>query len=176
MINFRTLHYLRAGTFTQRQAYAVLTDHNVMEKLAAFDPVLTGTIPLNIDIPGSDLDIICQWSDHTSFRRSLRENFSATGNFGMYEKEIRGNETTIAVFRIQNFTIEVFGQRRPVTEQEAYRHMVIEHQILQERGEAFRNQIVELKRQGYKTEPAFAKLLGLPCVDPYAELLERFVS
>jgi hypothetical protein len=49
--------------------------------------------------------------------------------------------------------------------------MITEYRILLEKGEAFRSQIVELKRQGMKTEPAFALLLGLEG-DPYLELLK----
>ncbi len=48
--------------------------------------------------------------------------------------------------------------------------MVIEHKLLLERGEEFRLKIVDLKKQGYKTEPAFAMLLGLEN-DPYNEML-----
>ncbi len=55
----------------------------------------------------------------------------------------------------------------------AYRHMIIEYRILLEKGEAFRQSIVELKRQGMQTEPAFALLLGLKG-DPYTELLNVY--
>ena len=42
--------------------------------------------------------------------------------------------------------------------------------ILEKEGEEFRKQIINLKEKGWKTEPAFAKLLGLK-EDPYLELL-----
>ena len=40
------------------------------------------------------------------------------------------------------------------------------------KGEEFRQQVVNLKKQGYKTEPAFAKLLGLNSENPFDELLK----
>jgi hypothetical protein len=49
----------RYGTATQRATYCTLEALRVFDLLQAFDPVLTGTIPLAIDIPGSDLDIVC---------------------------------------------------------------------------------------------------------------------
>ncbi len=52
----------------------------------------------------------------------------------------------------------------------AYRHMIKEYEILKMYGEEFRKQIIQLKRQGLKTEPAFGVLLGLKN-DPYIELL-----
>jgi len=48
--------------------------------------------------------------------------------------------------------------------------MLILHRLLQERGEAFRREIIALKQRAYKTEPAFAKALGLEG-DPYLALL-----
>lgn len=43
----------------QQKAYQVITDHAILEKLAQYNPILVGTIPINIDIEESDLDIIC---------------------------------------------------------------------------------------------------------------------
>ncbi|HRF37192.1 MAG TPA: DUF4269 domain-containing protein, partial [Saprospiraceae bacterium] len=54
--------------------------------------------------------------------------------------------------------------------QNAYRHLLIEARLLEERGPEFRQQIIELKQQGVKTEPAFARLLGLEG-DAYEALL-----
>jgi len=51
--------------------------------------------------------------------------------------------------------------------------MIIEYRILLEKGEDFRKQLIELKRQGLKTEPAFALLLGLEG-NPYTELLSLY--
>ena len=56
---------------------------------------------------------------------------------------------------------EIFGQNIPTEKQNAYRHMLIEKEILNERGIEFRNKIMELKHSGIKTEPAFAQLIGL---------------
>jgi hypothetical protein len=57
--DWKDVTYLLHGTVTQRAAYAALAALQVFSLLQDFDPVLVGTIPLNIDIPGSDLDIVC---------------------------------------------------------------------------------------------------------------------
>ena len=49
--------------------------------------------------------------------------------------------------------------------------MLIEHKLLLKKGEKFRQGIVDLKNQGYNTEPAFAKLLGFEG-NSYEELLK----
>lgn len=58
MINFLDISYLKTGTERQRKAYQVLTERAILENLAQYNPILTGTIPINIDIENSDLDII----------------------------------------------------------------------------------------------------------------------
>nr|WP_255539722.1 DUF4269 domain-containing protein [Parapedobacter sp. ISTM3] len=78
----------------------------------------------------------------------------------------------VANFFLDGFEIEIFGQRIPTRQQFAYRHLIVEHNLLNKHGEKFRQQIIELKRQGRKTEPAFALALGLTG-DPYTELLKN---
>jgi hypothetical protein len=57
-----------------------------------------------------------------------------------------------------------------VMEQVAYRHMVVEWNILAANDDNFRGEIIRLKKSGMKTEPAFAQLLQLDG-DPYQALL-----
>jgi GNAT superfamily N-acetyltransferase len=79
-------------------------------------------------------------------------------------------EALVASFSSEGLALEVFCQDLPVTQQHAFRHMVIEGRLLVLGGEALRDKIVALKRAGTKTEPAFAAVLGLSG-DPYAALL-----
>jgi hypothetical protein len=60
-MKFDTIDYLKTGNARQQRAYDVLTNHRILAQLAPFSPVLVGTIPINIDIESSDLDVICQW-------------------------------------------------------------------------------------------------------------------
>ena len=77
----------------------------------------------------------------------------------------------VANFQLDEWPVEIFGQNRPVLEQNGFRHMVIEHLILEELGEDFRRQVVELTRSRIKTEPTFCRLLQLTGDDPYEALL-----
>lgn len=171
MIDFKDICYLKGGDYRQKSAYQTLIKYRVFEKLAAFNPILTGTIPINIDIPESDLDIICYWQNVTNFITELEKSFSKEQGFNLRQETINGQKTVIAIFWIDDFEIEVFGQNIPTKHQNAYRHLLVEYQILKEKGETFRQKVVELKKQGNKTEPAFAKLLGLEG-NPYISLLK----
>jgi hypothetical protein len=77
----------------------------------------------------------------------------------------------VANFFSDSFEIEIFGQPIPTKLQFAYRHLIVEHNLLNKYGEAFRQQILALKQQGHKTESAFAIALDLTG-DPYKELLK----
>ncbi len=140
-----------------------------MVSLGKFDPVLAGTFPINIDIETSDLDIICCWENKQEFISTLQKHFGNKNKFSLRETMLSDNETVVANFEIDQYAFEVFGQNIPVKNQHAYRHMMVEYEILVLKGEEFRKQVVELKRAGLKTEPAFAQLLGLQ--NPYEELL-----
>lgn len=170
-IQYEDLTYLLSGNEVQQAAYRALQKHHVMEILSPYTPILTGTIPIDIDIEGSDLDIICEVYDFSAFERLLRSEFGDFQDFIMTDKIVDGIRRMKANFQLEPFEVEIFGQSIPVTKQNAYRHMVIEDRILRLYNEDFRKQVRSLKRKGYKTEPAFAKLLDLEG-DPYESLLE----
>ncbi|KUJ62179.1 diadenosine tetraphosphate hydrolase [Flavobacteriaceae bacterium CRH] len=170
MTDFSNIDYLNNGNEKQILAFEVLTQNKILFYLSEFEPVLVGTIPINIDIENSDLDIICYWKNKTSFTEKLKTIFGNKNDFEIRETLIDNEETIIANFKIDNFEIEVFGQNIPTMNQNGYKHMLIEYKILKTKDENFRLEIIKLKQNGYKTEPAFAFLLGLKG-NPYVELL-----
>lgn len=169
MIDFTKIDYLKTGNERQRKAYEVLSGYRIFEKLQSCSPVLAGTIPIGIDIDESDLDVICEAKDKRGFERLLINCFSEF-DIQVESFEINGEKAVTGQLVLEGFLIEIFGQNKPAAEQNAYRHMMAEYRILQERGDDFKNRIIELKRQGIKTEPAFGILLGLE--NPYEDLLK----
>ncbi|AYL96379.1 DUF4269 domain-containing protein [Mucilaginibacter celer] len=167
---FDTIEYLASGTLRQVQAYRLLNKYRVIDVLLPFSPILTGTIPINIDIESSDLDIICQYTTTDGFSQHLEAKFSVFEDFSIKTLDLAGSTAVLANFCLDGFPVEVFGQQIPVKQQMAYRHLLIEHQLLLQKAETFRQQIIDLKKQGMKTEPAFAVTLGLEG-DPYTALL-----
>ncbi|WP_345742085.1 DUF4269 domain-containing protein [Cellulophaga baltica] len=170
-MNFRTIEYLKSGNERQKLAFSEIKKHKVLEKLKKYNPILTGTIPIEIDVPESDLDIICECQNHSEFKAYLLDQFSQKKDFKVYSILQNDIESTIAEFKTENFLFEIFGQNIPTERQDAYRHMIIERNILKEKGFEFKQKVKDLKSSGIKTEPAFAKLLGLEG-DPYIELLK----
>ena len=169
--NFKNIEYLKYGNERQKLAYSEIINLNIFESLKKFNPILTGTIPIGIDLPKSDLDIICECQNHSEFSELLTTLFSNQNGFKISSTKQDGIESTIAEFKTENFLFEVFGQNIPTEKQNAYRHMLVENKILLEKGLEFKQEIIKLKSSGLKTEPAFAKLLGLSG-NPYVELLK----
>ena len=168
--DFTKIDYLRTGTRKQREIYELLIQNGIMSALKDYTPLLTGTFPLGLDIESSDLDIICYWKDEEKFENTL-SRFSFHPHFRIYKRMIKGKLTVIAHFVISNYRFEVFGQNCPVRQQDSFRHMMNEYFILKKSGEAFKEKIIEMKKKGIKTEPAFAQLLGLEG-DPFEALLD----
>ncbi|PQA90614.1 hypothetical protein B0A69_20005 [Chryseobacterium shigense] len=174
MIDFTNLNYLKSGNERQKRAYEVLEKYQIFEKLKTYSPVLAGTIPIGIDIESSDLDIICEVDlrFEEKFLDDIRSGQLIPVDVEVtIESIIVHDEKSIVLnFMLEEFQIEIFGQNKPPLQQNAYRHMLAEHRILQERGEEFRHKIIELKKQGIKTEPAFGLLMELE--NPYEDLLK----
>ena len=168
--NFKDPSYLQTGNSKQQLAHEVLHELGIFEQLAPFDPVLTGTIPIEVDIPASDLDVICEYTHVSSFESTIESGYQQEKDFSIRNSQKQGLSTVIANFSFRGWEIEIFGQPLPVTEQMAYRHMVKEYQILREKGDTFKKQVIRLKQAGLSTEVAFAKLLGIKG-DPYSGLL-----
>lgn len=174
-MDFRNIEYLKEGTEAQKQVYEVLTQYAVLKILNAFDPILTGTFPLAINIDSSDIDIACHWTNSKAFEDCLSSAFGKEAHFTIRSKSLQNHSAIIANFNMAGFELEVFGQNIPVEDQLSYRHMLIEHRLLLKHGEAFKDEIIKLKKNGLKTEPAFAKLLGIEG-DPYEELLKYYAQ
>jgi hypothetical protein len=167
---FETLDYLRNGNERQQRALRVIEQHDLFSNLSPYDPLLAGTIPIGIDIASSDLDVLCHWKNREKFLEDMIEHFSTQQNFRLRAVNIRERDSIVVNFRLEEFEVEIFGQNRPSRDQEGFRHMVIEHKLLLKHGEELRNEVIRLKNEGMKTEPAFARALKLDG-DPYEALL-----
>ncbi|MGS2763637.1 DUF4269 domain-containing protein [Sinomicrobium sp. M5D2P9] len=171
MTDFTDITYLERGSEAQKRAYKILTAHKIPELLEHYTPLLAGTMPIDIAVEQSDLDILCFWEDRKAFTDCLEKQFGRYPEFRVRNTIKAGKDTVIANFTADGFPVEIFGQNTPVTKQEAYIHMIAEDALLREKGEEFREHIRRLKSEGIKTEPAFGILLEMTG-DPYRALLD----
>ena len=172
MRNWRDLTYLRSGTVRQQQAWHAIAETRIMELLQPYTPVLAGTIPLDIDVSGSDLDIICECHDLDHLESKVRVNFGGHKDYKEMSLIVSDIQTSVISFYATGFFFEIFAQPVPVIKQNAYRHMDMEARLLTIGGQDAYREIRQLKEQGTKTEPAFARYFQIPGDDPYQALLD----
>lgn len=142
----------------------------ILEVLRDYDPHVAGTLPLGIDVSGSDIDILCHVPDADAFTQLV---WSAFGDFDDFSiRQWTGDERpVIASFEADGWPFELFGHPSAVPLQRGWRHFEVERRLLGLGGAPFRRAVMEKRRQGARTEPAFADSLHLDG-DPYVALLE----
>lgn len=170
MIGGTDVASLNWGSDRQRDAYQALIELDILSVLAEFDPILTGTYPLGLEVATSDLDIVCHAEDLDRFAALVEAAYGYFDDFQVVQREKNGLPTAICRFRFRDFPVEIFAQPRPSEEQNAYRHMMAEASLLRAGGDEARAAIRLLKEDGVKTEPAFATYFRLEG-DPYEALL-----
>lgn len=166
MINYLDISYLAQVNCRQRFAHRVLCENLILEVLEDYSPIVVGTIPIDIDIASSDVDIICEVSDFKTFHILMESNFSRFVSYNYEFDELK----YVVNFSIEGLVLEIYAEDKPTPKQHAYLHMIIEERLLRILGKDFKKRIVELKLQGYKTEPAFGILLSLD--NPYTEMFD----
>jgi len=151
--NWHDIVYLKLGNERQKNAYSILDKLKIFTILREYNPTLVGTIPIEIDISESDLDIVCEVYDLEEFEELVIKSFNKYDNFRIERQAVKGLLTSISYFGYSNFLIEIFEK------------------LLEISGESARKKIIKLKKSGLKTEPAFAECFNLKG-DPFDELLK----
>lgn len=167
---FETIDYLKNGSERQQLAHKVILQLRIMHDLREYSPILCGTIPIGIDVDGSDLDIIVEVNDFVRFETLLKNLYGTQKNFKVSYFEVRNVPVITSNFLYKGFEVEIFGQSVPTNYQYAYLHMIIEQKLI-ETYPHIKKEVMTLKKLGVKTEPAFCKILGLDG-DPYEELIK----
>ncbi|WP_434756610.1 DUF4269 domain-containing protein [Paenibacillus amylolyticus] len=168
------MKHLSVGNQRQQDAYRVFQDSGLLAKLAAYSSYPTGTVPIDIDLPDSDLDVLCYADDLKTFQaeqsgqlEGIALNGRTQWTYGISVSDQKAYVT--CELKLGSWPVEIFVQAVPVEQQNAYLHMQVEWSLLQLWGEAGHREIRRLKQAGWKTEPAFAHVLGLEG-NPYIEM------
>lgn len=146
---------------THTQLWSALESLALFQKLAVYRPLLAGTFPLGLSTRHSDVDILLESNDLGHVRKCLEELFNIFENFEIYEKMVKSNNSLICRFSYQGLSFELFAQELTALKQDAYQHLLIEEKLLKRGGPNFKKRILDLKKLGFETEPAFAKELRL---------------
>ncbi|GLS43790.1 DUF4269 domain-containing protein [Methylobacterium brachythecii] len=146
-----------------------LARSGLMETLARFDPRVVGTLPLGVAMPDSYIDVLAYAPDLHAISAVLLDQHGQEGGFFVRQWTTRGRPV-VAGFVAHGWAFEVFASAEPVATQPGWLHFAVEQRLLELAGDAFRDMVMQGRSRGLKTEPAFAKALGLKS-DPYSTML-----
>lgn len=147
-----------------------LQESQILSHLKEYKPCLSGTLPLGIQTPVSDLDILFSSNNFGSFLKDVKTLFGEEKNFTHKERLHQDLPSLIINFEYNDLPVELFCQNQSVFKQQANQHFLIEGRLLKLLGDEFFQKVSQLKASGIKTEPAFGQLLGLKY--PYQDLLK----
>ena len=102
---------------------------------------------------------------------SVKKHFGHFSSFHSSIRLIKDMESSVSLFMVKDFPIEIFCQDRSVLRQYAVVHLQIEQRLLNLASPGAREKIRQLKLEGLKTEPAFAAYFHLKG-DPYEALVD----
>lgn len=155
-----------------KHVFKSILDLNILEELRQYNPLIAGTFPLRVFTPGSDVDILISADNLLETKEHLTKNYGERfRDFKITENYVDSEPTVIANFSNNGLSYEIFAQVTPSVLQRGYRHFLIEERVLSIGGEQLLKEVNALRKQGLKTEPAFAQCLGLKG-DPYLALLD----
>jgi hypothetical protein len=138
----------------------------VLTRLAAYTPTVVSTIFVGLDTSESDIDIICYCVNAERFLETVQTVYGRAPGFRI----CKSRDPVVIEFMVAGFHFEIYACDTPITEQSAYRHYRIMERLVAAGGSPFQNAVRLLKLEGYKTEPAIARLLNLPG-DPWQAIL-----
>ena len=173
-----SIEYLKSGSARQQRAYVSLRELDILGKTTAFcgdepglgeSPALAGSLPIDLALENSDLDIITYASDLKSYAGLLRREFGHLDSYQSSRGIVLGVATLMTKFMFQGEAYEIFTQAVLVPQQNAVIHLLVEERLLALGGLEFREKIWMARQSGLKTEPAFGEVLGLE--EPYRDLL-----
>ncbi len=107
---FMDISYLKTGNAKQREAFAALDRLGIFRTLAAFSPVLAGTVPIDIDVEDSDLDIICEMREPEALEQVLIPAYGALERFALSRERMHGDRVIVCNFRFGPWPVEIFAQ------------------------------------------------------------------
>jgi hypothetical protein len=164
--NRLVLEVLSKGDTPQRAAVQAVRRLKLLERLRRFRPLIVGTLPIGVHVAGSDLDVVCTIESSHRFIRLLGNEFGNQPAFALSRTKLLGQDSVVCSFISGTTPVEIVGMPVDSSKQRAYVHLMAEADLLEKGGAQARLAIRKLRRQGLKTEPAFAKHFGLKG-DPY---------
>jgi predicted metalloenzyme YecM len=153
-----------------QKVFGATVRSGILTLLRPYGPLIAGTFPLGVTTPKSDVDILCATLDPVGLKLLLEKTYSSQEDFQAHYKLRAGKPVLVVSFKFDGVPFEIFAQEIPSVQQTAYRHFLIEERLLKLGRTTFKEAVMNRRKDGLKTEAAFASALQLNG-DPYISLL-----
>lgn len=147
-------------------AAEALAQSRVLEALAPYSPTVVSTIWVGLDLPESDINMVCCFKCRSQFERRLIETLGGLKDFTLSSSK----EALIARATLGAFPLEIYGSNVAISEQVAFRHYQVMQRLTFLSSADFSNRVRAYKTEGLKTEPAIAAVLNLQG-EPFAAVM-----
>jgi len=172
-IKFHNLSLKSVINFENRPKMAILVSElNLLEMFKDHQPFIAGTVPLAVDLPSADLDLLVCFASVGDFKHMCQQGFALLPEFEISLGEISKIQYCLCRFDYRGIPVEIFCSSLSTFKQNGYLHFNSEEKILKYAPATWTQQILDLKGTGLKTEPAFAHLLQSGDVDAYQFILD----
>ena len=146
-----------------------LLQTSILSKLAPWQPMISGSIPIGVHLEKSDLDILLFSESPGLAKIVITDVLKEIGSISWIESEGSAGEFWGRLTTGPRI-VELFISDQPVLDQRSHRHLLTEYLYLVKHGQALRDQVKAMKMSGASTEEAFARALGVSG-DPYQKLI-----
>jgi predicted metalloenzyme YecM len=153
----------------------VILRSNFLKALKAWTPLVSGSLPLEIETEQSDLDILLCHSDLSLAASEISNALNEFGKITWKRSVSRQGECLIGELKLKQRPIELFVSRVPVLQQDSHTHFLREYQLLVKHGQTLRDFVRIQKKKGNSTEQAFCNAFGVSS-DPYLSLLQSDIE
>ena len=143
-------------------AARALETSGIPRVLAAFNPLPVDSIRAGLDLPDSDVDVVCGYRTRLELLVALAPLLDRWSDGSV---RVDGG-VVVARTRANGFDVELYAAPGASADQPAARHSRVACRLASLGGAPFREAVRALKRTGAKTEPAIAAVLRLEG-DPY---------
>jgi predicted metalloenzyme YecM len=156
---------------SNKNIFNALVESQILTTFKDLNPLVAGTFPLGLSGKDSDLDVLVFSNQLDDLSKRVQNHYRNFKDFSIEVKQKDSQRYLLANFSFGDVPFEIYACDVEPINQRAYRHFLIEERILSMGGVRAYEEVKSLLASGLKTEPAFAKLLGL-LDDPYLALLE----
>lgn len=171
-IKFHNISLKSIINFEKRPKFAMLvTELRLFETFKNNEPFIAGTIPLAIDTDTAALDFLVTFPTHQEFSDVCTQEFSHIPNFELSQGHQNGADYSLCKMRYRDLPVEIFSSTDSTFSQNGFLHFQAEEKLLKYGLTDWQADVIKLKSNGLKTEPAFALLLKQAEVDPYQYIL-----